>query len=177
MIKTIIAFSALLAAAPAVSAAEGDLGALAKLNRETEARIQSQVADRILGPGRSAVFLEMTVELKRDVDEQSKDGVGEVRSQLPKNQAEAKGVEKDADKKDSRQEQTARQSKRTSEKSEVLGLSPVSMKLRVLYDALLPQEKLAALKETLLALFQGKLKAEDIVLVPVRSGQPAPVRP
>jgi hypothetical protein len=161
----------LMSAACAASAAEGDLGALAKLNSETEARIQSQVADRILGPGRAAVFLEMKVELKRDEDEQTKGGVGEVRSRLPDTGAEAapaRDEAKDADKRSSRQEQTARQTKKNSERKELLKLSPVSITLRVLHDSRLPKEKLAAFKDTLLALYPGKLKAEDIVFVPAQ---------
>jgi hypothetical protein len=155
----------------AASASEDQLGALYRINSETEAKIQAQVLDRLLGPGKASVFLEMKAEVKTTADEESKGGVGEVHTKLPDAPAEkaAAPAGRDDDKKtakDQRQEQSARQSKETVEKKDIFRFSVSSMKVRVLHDALLAPEKLKAVKDVLLALYPEKIKPEDIVFVP-----------
>lgn len=149
--------AAALLAMPA-AAGGGGAGEMQGLTDGMEAKIQTRVLDAMLGRGAAFAFLEMKAELTSAQEEQSRSGTGEVRTELP-----AESAEKNAKKK---QGQTAVQAKGSSERKTVLGLVPVTMKLRVLHDAALPQEKLKAVREALAELFRGELKPEDLVFVP-----------
>ncbi|MBU2574386.1 MAG: hypothetical protein KKH28_09960 [Elusimicrobia bacterium] len=86
---------------------------------ETEAKMQTRVLDRMLGPGKAFAFLEMSAEITNTADEQSKDGVGELRktkSSAGSMEEEAEPMGKEEDKKAdkdkkalSTQEQSSRQ--------------------------------------------------------------------
>jgi len=163
----------MVSTAPAKSA--GQLGTLYRINSETESKIQAQVMDRMLGPGRAFAFLEMKAEVKSNSDETSKDGIGKLNTKMPESPAEleTEGTDKEEAKKAdkhkkglSTQEQSASQAKKSAEKKGVFNFTLRSMKLRILHDAALSPDKLKAVKEALLALYPEKLKAEDISFVP-----------
>lgn len=138
-----------LAAAPAAA----DCGcAQAGLVSAEEARIQAKVLDALLGPGKAFAFLDLKAELKTSEEEEGKSGTGEARTKLP-----------DAGQKT--QEQMARQTRGSSEKKVSSRLELKAMKLRVLYDAALPQERLKAVRDALLALYPGALADGDIAFV------------
>jgi len=148
----------------------GELADLFLINSQTEAKIQAQVLNTILGPGKAFVFLEMKVEVKSSAAEESKGGVGEVRTTSPEapaaNEAAAAGEEGKDINKASTQEQSARQVKKSDEKKAVYKFTMDSMKARILYSAAVSPDKLKSVKEALLALYPEKIKAEDIVFVP-----------
>ena len=164
------AMAGLVSAAPA--RAEGELGELSRLNSGTEAKIQAQVLDSILGPGRAFVFLEMKAQVKTTAEEESKSGVGELHTaKSQETEAAATGKEdmKKAgkDKKaGSMQEQTARQVKNSSEAETVYELAIDHMSVRILHNADVSPDKLKAVKDALLALYPGNIKPEDILFVP-----------
>lgn len=153
----------------------GQLAELYLINSQTEAKIQAQVLNTILGPGKAFIFLEMKAQVKSSADEESKGGVGEVRTTSPEGPAgneaaaadreEAKTDDKDK-KKASTQEQSARQVKKSAEKKEVYKFTIEAMKARILYSADVSPDKLKSVKAALLALYPEKIKAEDIVFVP-----------
>lgn len=146
------AFAAVLLAGPA--GAGGCGGELMEITGALEAKIQARALDPILGRGAAYPFLELKAELAVSEESEDKTGTGELRSKQPG----GAGTKE--------QDQTARQTKGSSEKKTVMSLAPSAMKLRVLHDAALPQEKLKAAREALAALFPGRLKAEDITFVP-----------
>lgn len=154
--------AAALLAGPALA---GDDGGALELTGALEAKIQSRVLDPILGRGAAYPFLELKAELAVSSESEAKTGTGEMRTKQP-GAGENGGVKE--------QDQTAKQSKGSSEKKKVTSLVPAAMKLRVLHDAALPQEKLKAVREALAALFPGRLKAEDITFVPASFAQPKP---
>lgn len=163
----------MVSAVPAKPA--GQLADLYLINSQTEAKIQAQVLNTILGPGKAHVFLEMKVQVKSSADEESKGGVGEVRTTSPEgpagNGAAAADKEEvrtdDKDKmKASTQEQSARQVKKSSEKKTVFKFTLEAMKARILYSADVSPDKLKSVKAALLALYPEKITAEDIVFVP-----------
>jgi len=160
----IIFAAAVLAAGPA--AGGGNAEAVLTLTSGTEARIQERVLDPLLGRGVAHAFLEMKAELTSTETEESRTGSGEARTKLPDAASEAGGLKE--------QSQLARQNKASAEKKTVIGLAPEGMKLRVLHDAAVPQEKLKAVREALAALFPGRLRAEDIVFVPAVFVRPQP---
>ena len=92
--------AAMVCAAPAKS--DGELGTLYRINSETEGKIQAQVLDRMLGPGRAYAFLEMKAEVKSTADETSKDGIGKMHTTLPEGAAEKESAA--AGKEDGREE-------------------------------------------------------------------------
>ena len=162
----------------ALAGGEEQAGALYRINGEIEAKIQSQVLDRMLGAGKAFVFLETRAELKTSAEEESKEGVGEVHVKLPPGAAgseAAAGANKNGEKtaKDKMSEQSSRQSKKSDEKKNIMGLTVGSMQARILHDASLSQEKLKAVKEALAALYPGKIKPDEIVFVPAAFA-PAP---
>ncbi|OGR81010.1 MAG: hypothetical protein A2X32_08695 [Elusimicrobia bacterium GWC2_64_44] len=158
----IIFSAAVLAAGPA--AGGGLAEAVRAMTAGTEARIQERVLDPMLGRGAAHAFLEMKAELASAETEESRSGYGEARTRLPDAANEEGGLKE--------QSQLARQNKASAEKKTVLGLAPGAMKLRVLHDASVPQEKLKAVREALAALFPGKLRAEDITFVPAIFARP-----
>lgn len=161
-------------ASGAVSAgADGRLNAVYSFNSGTEAKIQAQVLDRMLGPGRAYVFLETTAWFKGARSEEVKDGVGETRRVVPKGSAGdlGEGLEGES----STQEQRASQQKRSVTANDAFNLTMSSMAVRILHDASVPAKKLEAVKGALLALYPENLKAEDIVFVPA-AFEPAPVK-
>lgn len=127
---------------------------------DAESKIQTQVLDPLLGQGRAYVFLEAGAELISSSELERKSGKGKVSKAQP--QAE----EGKAQDKDSVQEQTASQEKNSSESRRALRLELSGMKLRILHDSSLPAKALKEVKEALLALYPGRLKAGDIVFVP-----------
>lgn len=166
----------------ASAGSDGQLGTLYRINSETESKMQAQVLDRMLGPGKAFAFLEMKAEVKSDSDETSKDGIGKLLTQMPETPGELEGEA--ADKEDvkkagktkkgkSTKEQSASQVKKSAEKKDVFNFTLRSMKLRVLHDAALSPDKLKAVKGALLALYPEKLKAEDISFV-AAAFEPAP---
>lgn len=168
-------FTAVLAGLVCTASAKSAdrLGELYRISSETEAKIQSQVADTLLGPGNAFVFLEIKTEVKSSAEGESKDGIGELRSEspeaLPVNEAAAAGKEggkRSAKDKKSGSTRTARQAKKSAENKDVLKFIVWPVKVRVLHNAAVPQDRLKAVKEALLALYPEKLKAEDIIFVP-----------
>jgi|GEM_PF-2524053 len=167
-------FAAVLAGlASAASAKSGDMpAALYQMNSEMEAKLQAHVGDTLLGPGNAFFFLEINGEVKNSEEEESKRGIGELRTETPEAAAgtEAAGAGKEGKKdgKDKRtgSTQTARQAKRSAEEKSSFGFQVWPVKVKVLYNADVPQAKLKAVKEALLALYPGKLKAEDIIFIP-----------
>ncbi|MHB0995010.1 MAG: hypothetical protein ACYC2I_01430 [Elusimicrobiales bacterium] len=150
--------AAAAAALLAGTARAGDDGGVLALTGALEAKIQARVLDPVLGPGAAYPFLELKAELAVTSESEAKTGTGELRTKQPGAPGENGGVKE--------QDQTAKQSKVSSEKKKTISLTPAAMKLRVLHDAALPQEKLKAVREALAALFAGRLKAEDITFVP-----------
>ncbi|MBU2573389.1 MAG: hypothetical protein KKH28_04860 [Elusimicrobia bacterium] len=163
----------------AASAGEGmQLGALYRINSETEVKIQGQVLDRLLGPGRAFVFLETRAEVKRSISEEAKGGIGETRVVSPKGPTEGGADMAKSDKvqkKVSTQEQRASQEKKSVEANDTFNFTIGSLKLRILHDASVPVGKLQAVKNALLALYPDKVKAENIVFVPA-AFEPAPAK-
>jgi hypothetical protein len=158
----------LLAAAGGAASAGADkqLGAVYSFNSGTEAKIQAQVLDRMLGPGQAYVFLETTVWFRGAISEEVKDGVGETRRVLAKEPAADPGAGLDSEKGDSSQEQRASQQKRSATASDAFSLAVSSMTVRILHDAAVPQKKLEAVKAALLALYPAILPADKIIFVP-----------
>ena len=155
MKKIAIMAAALLLGAGAARAAGGRLAALRRVNADAEAKIQAQVLDALLGRGKAYAFLELKAELLSTARSEAKSGTGE----MSKSREEKKG---DA----GLQKQHSTQDKKESEAREDYTLVPREMKLRVLHDASLPEEKLKAVKDALTALYPGALKPEDVVFVP-----------
>lgn len=155
-IKFALAAAALLAAGTA-RAGEDKLDTMRRITLETEAKIQAQVLDSVLGKGKAWAFLTMEAELLSRSRSEAKSGTGEMQSSKEegKSKADAKS-----------QKQTAVQDKKEAESRRGYSLAPLSLKLRVLHDASVPAEKLKAVKEALAALYPGALKPEDIVFVP-----------
>ncbi|MDO8806752.1 MAG: hypothetical protein Q7R35_20260 [Elusimicrobiota bacterium] len=166
------------AAAAASAGADKQLGAVYSFNSGTEAKIQAQVLDRMLGPGRAYVFLEATAGFKGAISEELKDGVGETRRVLPKGSAESAGEGLEGG--ESRQgvsthEQRASQEKRSVTTNDAFNLTVSSMAVRILHDASVPAGKLQAVKDALLALYPSVLEANKIVFVPA-AFEPTPAR-
>lgn len=170
-----IVFAAVLAGmACAASAKSGErLAALYQMNSEMEAKLQAQVGDAMLGPGNAFFFLEIKAEAKSNDEEESKGGVGELRTETPEapaaNEAAAQGKEdgkKDGKDKKHGSMQTARQSKKTAERKSSFKFHMWPVKVTVLHNAAVSREKLKAVKEALLALYPEKLKGEDIIFIP-----------
>lgn len=149
----LLVLAALLAAGRA-AADDGCDRAAYGLAATEEARIQVRVLDALLGAGKAFAFLELRAELKSSAEEEGKNGAGETRVKLP-----------DADAGKKTQEQVARNTRGSSEKKISFALAPRAMKLRVLHDAAVPQEKLKAVRDALLALYPGALAAGDITFV------------
>lgn len=158
--------AAAAAALLAGTARAGDGGGVLELTGVLEAKIQARVLDPVLGPGAAYPFLELKAELAVSAETEAKTGTGEARTKLPGTAGDTGGVKE--------QDQTAKQTKGSSEKKRVTSLTPAAMKLRVFHDAALPQEKLKAVREALAALFPGRLKAEDITFVPAPFAKPKP---
>lgn len=137
------------------------LGEVYRISSDTENKIQSQVLDVMLEPGRAYAFLDLKAELRVSSEGEEKSGVGETHKKAAGEEENKKGEGRE-----NMQEQSAKQSKKSSVRKEVLGLELGSMKLRILHDAALPAARLKAVKEALLALFPGKLEAKDITFVP-----------
>lgn len=169
-LSSFICAGLLVCASGAAFACEGtQLEALYRINRETEAKLQLQVLDRILGPGRAFVFLEMKAEVKSSVSQDLKGGVGETRVMKPKEQdagAAAAPAAKDP-KEVATQEQRASQERKSSESTDVLSLSISYVTVRILHENTVPSVKLQAVKNALAALYPGRIDADAIVLVPV----------
>jgi len=172
-------FAAVLAglAASASARSEGRLAALYQMNSELEAKLQAQVGDTLLGPGNAFFFLETKAEAKSNDEEESKGGVGELRTEAPEGSLEIEAVpagkeeKKDGKHKKAGSTQTARQSKKTAELKSSFRFHMWPVKVKVLHNAAVPQEKLKAVREALLALYPQKLKAEDIIFIPAAYGQ------
>jgi len=161
---------------------EDAAGTAYRINAMTEAKIQEHVLDPLLGAGKAHAFLEMTIEVKSSAEKASKGGIGELHRTSSKVEEEKVIVIKEEGKKDGKdkakeqtsvQMQTASDEKRTTEESEVLKFTAGGMKARILHDADLPKEKLKAVKEALVELYPGKIKAEDVVFVPAAFTPPA----
>lgn len=159
----IMTLAAALLAGPAIA---GDDGGALELTGALEAKIQVRVLDPILGRGAAYPFLELKAELAVTSESEGKTGTGELRTKQPGAPGGSGGMKE--------QDQTAIQTKGSSEKKTITSLAPSAMNLRVLHDAALPQEKLKAVREALAALFPGKLKAEDITFVPAPFAAPRP---
>lgn len=156
--------AACLAFLTAGGASAGDCAALGEVYRigsDIESRIQVQVLDVMLEPGRAYAFLEVKAELRVSSEEEGKSGVGETHKTLA---GEEGG--KEGEGKESMQKQTAKQTKKSGVHKKTFGLELGSMKLKVLHDAGVPADRIKAVKQALLALFPGKLEAKDIVFVP-----------
>lgn len=178
----ILAAAAAILACAACARADDRLDALHRISGETESKIQEQVLDRMLGPGKASVFLETEVVVRSVAEEQRKDGVGELHREKSKiNPMEAaalmdKEEEKEGDwnkEQSATQKQMSRQEKKAAETKDVLTLTFGAMKVRILHDTALSSDKLKTVKEVLLAVYAGKLKAEDITFVPAAFA-PAP---
>lgn len=154
--------SAVLLAGAASYAAAADRDGLRDVYdicADTESKIQTQVLDPILGMGRAYVFLEAGAELVSSAERESKSGRGKMHKAQAKAE-EGKGADKDA-----MQEQTASQEKNSSEARRSLRMELSGMKLRILHDSSVPAKALKEVKEALLALYPGRLKAGDIVFI------------
>lgn len=162
---TLYVLAVALLAAPAAAGTCGCPGEAQAVTDALEAKVQAKVLDPILGPGAAYALLELKLRLEGSSEEHSRAGTGEAHTLLPA-ESPAKGGTKT-------QNQTAVQSKNSAENKTTLKLAPEAMKLRVLHDSALAQEKLRAAREALLALFPGVLKAEDIVFVPAGFAKPA----
>lgn len=162
--KFVFAAAALLAAGT-VRAEDGKVGALYRMNSETEAKIQAHVLDTLLGPGKAFAFLEMQVELRSLGESQSKSGTGEMSAEIGDAPLPGKDAV-DPGSKEKKQKQRSSQTKKSAEKKDSFGLEPRAMKLRLLHDASVPAGRLKAVVEALAALYPGSLKPEDITLVP-----------
>jgi len=164
----LLAAALLLPAWPA--AAEGSaLSETYDMIGDAEAKIQEQVLDPLLGPGRAYAFLDAEAELYVTSKGAVKSGVGELLSR----KADPADAGKEGEKS---QKQTATQEKTDTESRDVYSLELRSMRLRILHDSALPAEKLEVVKKALLDLYPGRLKAQDIVFVPApmqRGGQAA----
>ncbi|OGS55179.1 MAG: hypothetical protein A3J79_06565 [Elusimicrobia bacterium RIFOXYB2_FULL_62_6] len=163
------------AAAAASAGVDGRLGAVHSFTSGTEAKIQAQVLDRMLGPGKAYIFLETAARFKGAISEELKDGVGETRRVLSKDPAGEPAEGADWEKGVSSQEQRASQQKRSVSANDAFELTVSSMSVRILHDASVPAKKLEAVKAALLALYPDKLKAGDVVFVPA-AFEPAPAR-
>jgi len=130
---------------------------------ETEAKIQAQVLAPMLGPGKAFVFLEVKAKIKTSAEEESKEGVGEAYNKAPE---EVLGGGKETGKKAATSQQSARQVKKTIDQNDTLAFTMTFMRVRILHDAGIPQEKLAAVKAALAAVYAGQLKPEDIAFIP-----------
>jgi len=155
---TLYVLAAAFLAAPAAAGDCGCAGDAQAMTDALEAKVQAKVLDPVLGRGAAYALLELKAQLDASREESGRSGTGEAHTLLPV-ESPAKGGSKT-------QNQTAVQSKNSSENKTVLKLAPASMKLRVLHDSAVPPERIRAAREALLALFPGALKAEDIIFVP-----------
>lgn len=136
------------------------LGEVYRIGADLENKVQSQVLDAMLEPGKSYAFLEVKAELRASSEGEEKSGTGETRKKISGEEAPDK-----SEGRENMQEQKARQVKRSLDRKETFRLELSGMKLKVLHDSAVPPARLKAVKEVLLALFRGKLEAADLIFV------------
>ncbi|MBI2387288.1 MAG: hypothetical protein HYV14_14945 [Elusimicrobia bacterium] len=115
-----------------------------RIETETADRIQAKVLDPILGAGRSAAFVRLSLETKRDFEISDRSGEG----RMTKTQSKAENGDQ--------QVQESRQTKGTKEERIASSIRYSAFHLTVLHDAKAPAAKLAAARSALLAVYESE---------------------
>jgi len=163
-----ILIAAALLALPAQAGEPTMLSEIDTILRGIESKIQSQLLDPILGPGRGFAFVDAQFEVQRIQRENSKNGTGYAVKKdfdAPKAQEPADLLEPSSG---SEKGQVSKQSKTNSENVRRYRLVPQDFSVRIVHARSVPEDELAELKRVLSQAYADSLKLEDIAFVPAR---------